>query len=158
MQRELQIRPLSEGIGLGCLKSISPKPVDQFIPQVELDRDLPKVPEFESIYMHQAHAAYAPQSVAAEIRERSTSKLRFQLGRFFAGAGTDIFVGCLTAFILAWAGIIAWNAGSSNGVNPLEAWVTLVRFLTHLNFKQMVLGLLVLSLSWRLIRVGISKI
>jgi hypothetical protein len=158
MQRELHIRPLSEGIGLGSLKSVPPKPVEQFVPRVDIDAELPKVPDMESIFISQAHAAYAPQSVASEIRNRPTSKALVYSSRFLLGFGTDLLVGCLSVLILSWTGIIAWNAGSSNGVNPLDAWMTLINFLKQLNAKQFAVMIVIISMCWRLLRLGVSKI
>ena len=107
-QQKIKIRPLSEGIGLGSLRS----PGTNGRGGATVFADDPIVmfdPKIDTSVMRQAHAAYAPKSVAAELRSRPSVRFSVAVQRFAAGAGTDIFMGTLSALVLSWSGILAWE-------------------------------------------------
>ena len=117
-QGVLQIRPLSEGIGLGELKSAT-------VSSATVSRRQPRqtsvnVSDVERAVTRQAQAAYAPNSVATEIRNRTSTRWFVKGSRFIAGWGADILVGVLSAVVLTWAGLLAWNAGASGELSPLD--------------------------------------
>jgi hypothetical protein len=103
--------------------------------------------------MRQAHAAYAPNSVASELRSRSSARIFVAFRRFVADAGADLFVGCFSVLVLAWSGILAWEAGSMGKVSPLDAFVTIQDFLTHMTISMWVLALLMMTALSRVFRM-----
>jgi hypothetical protein len=155
--RQIKIKPLSEGIGLGTLKN---QEVTRIVPEVVKTsvEVIQKAPELNVNIMAQAHAAYASKpfdtvlsskpahldqigvrhkaqavyathSVASEIRSRPTTKAYVASYRFIVGVGMDFFVGLISALLLAWSGIIAWNAGSTGAFTPIEAFDELIGYL-----------------------------
>jgi hypothetical protein len=142
---EIRIRPLSEGIGLGNLRSVTPR------------TKLTNESSFEKSVMtrqnvsvaRQAQVAYAPHSVATQLRHRQSTQWYVGFWRFVAGVGTDIFVGSTTAFILAWAGVLAWNAGSSGQFNPLAALINITDLLEKFSASRVGLFALLLAIVWR---------
>jgi hypothetical protein len=141
-QSDLRIRPLSEGIGLGSLKTPSHKP---------------NIPEIDTSVMRQAHAAYAPNSVARDIRRRPLGKAKNSILRFLAGAGSDIFVGGITFFLLLLVGVLAWNTGESGTLDVVLAFSTISGILAKWKLSQSVAAVVGVALLWRLVRIVFSK-
>lgn len=142
-QRDLRIRPLSEGIGLGALRTPSPNS---------------KVTEIDTPTMRQAHAAYAPNSVATEIRRRPANIARNSTIRFVVGIGTDILVGAITALMLAWVGAIAWSAGASGKFDVIGAFWTVADFVTMATRTQTIIALVCITVFWRIARVFLGRL
>jgi hypothetical protein len=65
----------------------------------------------------------------------------------------DIFVGCFTALILGWAGVLAWNAGAGSALSGSNAFFTVVDFIGGVTLFHAIIGLFVISLCWRLVRI-----
>ena len=156
--RELRIRPLSEGIGLGSLKATSKQTNQNSAPQNSVSGATASNHDIDTSIMRQAHAAYAPHSVGSEIRRQRVTKWSVAIIRFMADTGTDIFVGTLTAMILAWSGVLAWNAGSGGSIDPMGALFTVLEFVGRASLPHAVVALLVLSFSWRLVRIIFSRV
>jgi hypothetical protein len=159
-QRELRFRPLSEGIGLGSLKSTPFKKQQKYemkLPE-NPQQDLPvNQPEIDTSMMRQAHAAYAPHSVGSQIRARAETRFIVSFMRFMTGFGTDIFVGCFTALVLAWAGVLAWNAGAGGALSGNDAFFSVLNFIGSVTLSQALIGLLVSALCWRLVRILVFR-
>ena len=151
-QRELRFRPLSEGIGLGNLKSAAHKKQ----PKIAEKPPVAAV-DIDTSVMRQAHAAYAPHSVGSQLRARSETRLFVAFARFMAGFGTDIFVGCFTALILAWAGVLAWNAGAGGSLSGSNAFFTVLDFIGSVTVSQALIGLLVIATGWRIFRIVLFR-
>jgi len=147
-KRELRIRPLSEGIGLGTVRSVSHK-----VPKVVEHQSADQQRRHEPVVLRQAHAAYQPQSVAAEMRRRSSSQWYVLMSRFVAGVGADLFVGSFSIFVLSWAGILAWNAGSTGVFNPLESLIAFTDILEKLSLVKVAIGTVTAAIVWRAFRV-----
>ncbi len=141
-QRDLRIRPLSEGIGLGSLKSSTPKI---------------HVTDIDTSVMRQAHAAYAPFSVEAEIRKRAVTNWSVKSIRFLASSGVDIFVGVISAFIIAWISALAWSAGETGSFDVLGALNSVTGFLTAQSIPMLVMGTLVTGFIFRFFRYLIER-
>jgi hypothetical protein len=142
-KRDIRIRSLSEGIGLGSLKPSAPK--------VSLT-------EVEPAVMRQAHAAYAPHSVETEIRRQPTTKGYVHFVRFMSDTGVDFLVGVVSFFMIAWIAIIAWNVGESGHVDILGALSVLVNFLTMQSWSMLSLMIVMIGLTLRLCRYLLAKI
>ena len=136
-RRQIKIRPLSEGLGLGVLRSpeAAARPAD-------LDASI----------MRQAHAAYAPHSVGSEMRSRARYKLYVRFSRFLAGAGLDLAVGVLSIVILAWAGVIAWNAGATGIFSPVAAFGDVTGFLSQMPPMTVAILIECVALAARVLR------
>jgi hypothetical protein len=136
-RRQIKIRPLSEGLGLGVLRSpeATARPAD-----------------LDSSIMRQAHAAYAPHSVGTEMRNRVGYKAYVWMARFAAGAGLDLAVGVVSIVILAWAGVIAWNAGATGVLSPAAALGEVMGFLARMTPKTVTLVVLCVALMVRVVR------
>ncbi len=155
-QRELRFRPLSEGIGLGSLKSATYRRHQKPEPKLpeKPEQEIPvSQAEIDTSMMRQAHAAYAPHSVGSQMRARPETRFLVACARFMAGLGTDIFVGCFTALILGWAGVLAWNAGAGGALSGSNAFFTVLDFIGGVTLFHAMIGLFVISLCWRLIRI-----
>jgi hypothetical protein len=146
-KRELKIRPLSEGIGLGDLKSTNHQvhqnfggSTDQFSRQ------------HISAVRH-AQAAYQPHSVETQIRNRASTVWFVRLSRFLAGVGLDIFVGSFTLLVFAWAGILAWNLGSNGDLNPLVSLLTITDTLERWSVMKLIVALVTAAIFWRVSRL-----
>jgi hypothetical protein len=151
-QHKIKIRPLSEGIGLGSLKS----PMGRVIggsAALTSDDGLVASPKIDSVVMRQAHAAYAPKSVGAELRSRPSVRWAVAFRRFVADAGADLFVGVISALVFVWSGILAWEAGSVGRVSPFDAFMTIQDFLTHMTVPMWILVLLFTAALSRAFRV-----
>jgi hypothetical protein len=146
---QVRIRPLSEGIGLGNLRSVTP----QVRPSNESSASNFSATRQDVSVARQAQVAYAPHSVATQLRHRQTTRWYVGFWRFFAGVGADIFVGSTSVFILAWAGVLAWNAGSSGEFNPLSALITITDVLER--FSALRVGLFAVSVAivWRTAKI-----
>ena len=146
-QSELRFRPLSEGIGLGILKSAHHKK------HKNLEEKPPvSAVDIDTSVMRQAHAAYAPHSVGSQLRARVETRFLVAFARFMAGLGTDIFVGCFTVLILAWAGVLAWNAGAGGAFRGSDAFFVVLDFIGAVTLSQAIIGLFAASLGWRFVR------
>ncbi len=155
-QQKFKIRPLSEGIGLGSLKSPQSDArgrADYFSPEQIMTTD----PKIDTSVMRQAHAAYAPKSVAAELRSRPSVRFSVAVQRFAAGAGTDIFMGTLSALVLSWSGILAWEAGSSGKINPADAFLTLREFMGQMTLPMGLLAILATAAASRVFKTIFSR-
>jgi hypothetical protein len=146
---EIKIRPLSEGIGLGRIQSVMNK---NKLPTEEYTNKSAAVVPSSSVTRH-AQAAYAPHSVATQLRSRPSTRLYVYFWRFLAGIGTDMFVGSITVFVLAWAGILAWSAGSTGEFNPLAALITVTDMLEKFSAKKVALAVLGLAVFWQSTKV-----
>ena len=151
LQAVLQIRPLSDGIGLGELKAATgsrrqPRQTSGNMSQVE------------RAVTRQAQAAYAPNSVANEIRNRTSTRWFVKGSRFIAGWGADIFVGVLSAVVLTWACLLAWNAGASGEFSPLDSILTMTDAIESASTLQIVFGVLVALVFWRGLRLFFSRV
>ena len=155
-QQKIKIRPLSEGIGLGSLRS----PGTNGRGGATVFADDPIVmfdPKIDTSVMRQAHAAYAPSSVAAELRARPSMRFFVALRRFAAGLGTDVFVGTFSVMVLAWSGILAWEAGSSGKMNPSDAFLTLEEFIGQMTWPMGLLAIVATAAGCRVFRMIFSR-
>ncbi len=141
-QRDIRIRPLSEGIGLGALKTPSPK-----IQLTDIDTSV----------MRQAHAAYAPHSVETEIRQRLATKWYVHSVRFLASTGIDIFVGVISAFMIAWVSVLAWTAGESGQMDVLASLAIVVDFLTAQSVFTVAAEIIFIAFSLRIVRYFVGR-
>ena len=151
----LQIKPLSEGIGLGELKSATLSSVTGAHRQQR--QTALNVSHVERAVTRQAQAAYAPNSVATQIRNRSTTQWFVKGSRFIAGWGADIFVAVLSAVVLTWASLLAWNAGASGEFSPLDSILTMTDAIESASALQIVFGVLVALVFWRGLRLFFSR-
>ena len=148
-QRSIQIRPLSEGIGLGTLhstKTQSPHGAGTPIDRSARSSQNPQM-------AREAHAAYAPHSVAAQIRSRQSHRWYVTLSRFCVGLGLDMFVGIFSALILAWSGVIAWTAGSTGEFNPLAALMTVTDVLEAMSLAKLCVAVVAIAIVLRCWRI-----
>lgn len=136
-QRDIRIRPLSEGIGLGALKTPSPK--------VQLT-------DIDTSVMRQAHAAYAPHSVETEIRQRLVTNWYVQSVRFLTATGLDIFVGVISAFMVAWVSVLAWSAGESGQIDVLNSLNVVVDFLAAQSIAVIVFEVVMIAIAMKIVR------
>ena len=144
---QIRIRPLSEGIGLGSLRNVAPraKSTSQAaLPTQQSSSGSQDLPVFR-----QAQVAYAPHSVGTRLRQRQSTRWYVGFWRFFAGVGADVFVGSLSAFVLAWAGVLAWNAGSSGEFNPLAALITITDVLEKFSALRVGVAVISIAVVWR---------
>lgn len=141
-QRDIHMKPLSEGIGLGSLKTVT-----GHLKKTDID----------SSVMRQAHAAYAPGSVGSEIRRRPINRGRNSIIRFLSGVGTDLFVSTISFAILTLVGICAWQAGETGKLDVIAALKTIQQFLANISIAQMSVGMLILAVVWRALRALIGK-
>lgn len=136
-QRDIRIRPLSEGIGLGALKSPTPRV---------------QITDIDTSVMRQAHAAYAPNSVEAEIRQRLANRWYAKSMRFLSETGLDVFVGVISAFMVAWISVLAWSAGETGGFDVLGSLVVVTNFLTAQPLLLGVAEVVLIALLIRFVR------
>lgn len=192
-QRELNIRPLSEGIGLGSLKTTQPQTrlqhsqsssladssrdlrslstthatqtqvsarvpnSEHSFPSQKSSNDFEDLPSFDPSMMRQAHAAYAPYSVATEIRQSPKFKWHVMATRFLVGACTDLFVAVFSIFVISWAATIAWNAGESGAFDVSEAFFTVLAIVGSATPIQALIAVLLLLFCWRVGKNIFSK-
>lgn len=142
---EIRIRPLSDGIGLGNLRSVTPHTRSAN----ESAKTKSVINRQDGSVARQAQVAYAPHSVATQLRHRQSTRWYVGFWRFFAGVGADIFVGSTSAFILAWAGVLAWNAGSSGQFNALSALITITDVLERFSALRVGVVAVLLAIVWR---------
>ena len=160
-----QIRPLSTGMGLGSLTtvthvtpSINPSALESDGPLSS--QDLP--PFLESLKpdevatRRQAQSAYAPYSVASSIRQQPSVRFGTGFIRFCSGFGLDLVVAISTAMVVAWAGVLAWNAGAAGTVNILDSMSVIKDFLVSVTPLFLGIGALFLTLCWRCLRYVVS--
>lgn len=129
-QRDFRIRPLSEGIGLGALKTPTPKI---------------QIADIDTSVMRQAHAAYAPHSVETEIRQRYATNFYVQTVRFLSSTGIDIFVGVISAFMIAWVSVLAWYAGDSGSFDVLGSLNVVLDFLAAQSVVVVILEVILIA-------------
>ncbi len=141
-QRDLRIRPLSEGIGLGALKTPNPKV---------------HVTDIDTSVMRQAHAAYAPYSVEAEIRKRTISNWYVKAVRFIASTGTDVFIGIFSVFVIAWVSTLAWSAGETGSFDVVGSLNAVIAFLTAQPMTVLMAGVGLLAGCLRLTRYVVER-
>lgn len=153
-QRSIQIRPLSEGIGLGTLHSTKTQSPSSILAQRETSSNIPPQNSFVA---KNAHAAYAPHSVATQIRSRQSSRWYVTLSRFCVGLGLDIFVGSFSVFILAWCGVLAWSSGSTGDFNPLSALITVTDALEAMSLTKVCIAVIAVAFvlrAWRILLIA----
>jgi len=160
-QGVLQIRPLSDGIGLGELKAATVSSAT--VSSATVSRRQPSqssgnMSQVERAVTRQAQAAYAPSSVANEIRNRTSTRWFVKGSRFIAGWGVDIFVGVLSAVVLTWACLLAWNAGASGEFRPIDSILTMTDAIESASTLQIVFGVLVALVFWRGLRLFFSRV
>ena len=151
MRRDLKIKPLSEGIGLGTLKSTS-----SHQNQNVGSSSLPNI-HSDSFAVRRAQVAYQPHSVAAQLRSRTSTVWFVGFMRFLAGFGLDLLVGAFTLFVFAWAGILAWNLGSKGELNPFIALLTITDTLERLSLMKLIVGLITAAIFWRASRLAFLR-
>ncbi len=148
---KMQIKPLSEGVGLGSL--IAKNRQSSVASSVSSSRDpmivLDALKSDESTILRQAHAAYAPNTVAAEIRMRPTVKYGGAFVRFIWGFGLDVFVATFTTMVVVWAGVLAWSAGATGAFSVVESMSVVREFLFTITPVFLAIGALFLALCWR---------
>lgn len=147
MKRELKIRPLSEGIGLGALKS-SGAPA-----QKSFDRSPSQSSPQDVFTARRAQLAYQPNSVAAQMRSRTSTVWFVRITRFIAGVGLDLFVGSFTLIVFAWAGILAWNLGAKGELNPFASLLAITDTLERLSLMKLVVAFVTAGIFWRASRL-----
>lgn len=142
---QITIRPISEGLGLGTLRAKTHQVRTAASSVQGVDASAPQMVDIK----RNAHLAYAPHSVATQVRQRKTTRFYVSFWRFFAGVGADIFVGSISIFVLSWAGVLAWNAGSTGEFNPLDALLVITDVLEKFSALRVSLAVVLLALFWR---------
>ena len=151
MRRDLKIKPLSEGIGLGTLKSTSSHHHQNVVRST-----IPSTPP-DSFAVRRAQVAYQQHSVAAQLRSRRSTVWYVGLTRFLAGFGLDLLVGAFTLFVFAWAGILAWNLGAKGELNPFISLLTITDTLERLSSMKLIVGLITAAIFWRASRLAFLR-
>ena len=154
-QFKLQIKPLSEGVGLGslvaanrgALSSVAP-PKNPLDVQEGFEAD-------EASQRRMAQAAYGPSSVASSIRQQPVVRFTTSFIRFCSGFGLDLFVVTFTAMVLTWSGVLAWNAGASGSLNIAEAVAVVRNVLLAVTPVFLLAVAIILTLCWRGIKLVI---
>lgn len=141
----ITMRPLSEGLGLGTLRAKTHQVRNVVSPRYGVDVSTPQMMDIKK----NAHHAYAPHSVATQVRQRKTTRFYVSFWRFFAGVGADIFVGSISIFVLSWAGVLAWTAGSTGEFNPLNALLVITDVLEKFSALRVGLAVILLAIFWR---------
>jgi hypothetical protein len=147
-QHKIKIRPLSEGIGLGSLRSPGGRHNDaaaSFAP----DKGFSGGPKIDSLVMRQAHAAYAPGSVGAELRARGSTMMIVGFRRFIVNMGTDLFVGLFSALVLTWSGLVAWEAGSVGTLQPVNTLIVMQDFMASMTWQMWLLAFVAVTAMTR---------
>jgi hypothetical protein len=178
-QRKWQIRPLSTGMGIGSLTtashlrasadadsapnfSASNFSASSFSAADEGPSSQNLPPFLESFktedlsIRRQAQSAYAPFSVATSIRQQPSVRFGTRFIRFCSGFGLDLIVAIFTALVVAWAAVLAWNAGAAGTLNILESAAVIKDFLLTVTPLFLGLGALFLTLCWRGLKLVIS--
>jgi hypothetical protein len=151
LKRDLKIRPLSEGIGLGTLKSTTSPSQGSFA------RPSLKNSPQDVVALRRAQAAYQPHSVATQMRSRTSTVWFVRVMRFIAGVGLDLFVGSFTLLVFAWAGILAWNLGAKGELNPFVSLLTITDTLERLSLAKLFVALVTAAIFWRASRLAFLK-
>lgn len=76
--------------------------------------------------------------------------------RFCSGFGLDLIVAIFTAMVVAWAGVLAWNAGAAGTLNIIESASVIKDFLLTVTPLFLGLGALFLTLCWRGLKLVVS--
>lgn len=122
MSREFRIQPLSEGLGLGSLKT-PPK----------RDRDeLPTI-EIQQIQSQQIpHDIYRRQSTGTKLKQAPKARAGSWLARSLVGWGLDAFMICITLVMCSILGAMAWRFGSgaTQSMDPIDAMKTVAHFVS----------------------------
>lgn len=147
LKRELKIRPLSDGIGLGTLRSTSSSSHQNF------GRSSAENDPQDNFAVRRAQLAYQPHSVATQMRSRTSIAWFVRISRFIAGVGLDLFVGSFTLLVFAWAGILAWNLGAKGELNPFLSLLTITDTLERFSLMRLIVALVTAAIFWRACRL-----
>jgi hypothetical protein len=101
----------------------------------------------------QAYAAYAPNSVASELRQSSRGRMAGGMMRFIGGFGLDLFVVAFSFLVISWAGLLAWNAGASGNLKIIESTAMMVGLIHKFSLIGLCLGVVAMALFWRGIKL-----
>lgn len=171
-QGKWQIRPLSTGMGLGSLTTVahdraSDRSATNSAANFSAAADGPVSPQNSPPFLEpfkaedfstrrQAQSAYAPYSVATSIRQQPSVRFGMRFIRFCSGFGLDLIVAIFTAMVVAWAGVLAWNAGAAGTLNIIESASVIKDFLLTVTPLFLGLGALFLTLCWRGLKLVVS--
>lgn len=154
MSHEFRIKPLSEGLGLGTLRTSATRRVHRAEqPRVERQRPI----ELPTIEIERMERGQAAEHDAGEINRRQTTSDNFKhtpkthaiawLTRAMVGWGLDGLMVCLTVAICAVLGLMAWRFGGgyTQTIDPFDAVGIIVKFISLRGFK--LLGIVV-AVAW----------
>lgn len=151
VKREIKIRPLSDGIGLGNLRSPGAQAHQSFGASTAQNSSR------DFLDARRAHAAYHANSVATQIRKRKSTVWFVQFWRFVAGLGLDLFVGSFTLLVFAWSGILAWNLGSRGELHPVVSLLAITDTLEKLSFMKLLVAFATAAIFWRATRLAFLR-
>jgi hypothetical protein len=77
--------------------------------------------------------------------------------RFLASTGIDIFVGVISAFMIAWVSVLAWTAGESGQMDVLASLAIVVDFLTAQSVFAVVAEIIFIAFSLRIVRYFVGR-
>ena len=111
MSRDFRIKPLSEGLGLGSLRTPTGRPQRQELPTIEIQM------------MERAHQdVYRKHSVSASMRKAPKARAGRMFARAIAGWGLDAVMVCLTLIMCSVLGIMSWRFGSGATASLDPLW------------------------------------
>ena len=118
MSKDLKLRPLSEGIGLGTLRS----------PTSSRGQTLDINPH---VMHHVAKEAYVPHSVGSHKRKQPKTRFAVVFVRAFTGWVLDVLMLLISITLCVMLGVIAWRfgAGEPDGLSPIGAVHVIRQFL-----------------------------
>lgn len=156
MSHEFRIKPLSEGLGLGSLRTPTPRGVSQDHP---VDRSTQQeLPAIDIQTMERAHhAVYRQQSVSAKMKAAPKARVGVWLARALVGWGLDGIVVCLTVFVCAVLGIMSWRFGSgaTTSLDPIDALKVMTAFVSLRGVKVIGIAFVVIWVVYRFVMKGL---
>lgn len=110
MSDRFRIKPLSEGLGLGSLRTPAPR----------FNKDLPPI---EIHAQTQAHQVYRQQSVGTSIKKAPKARMIKWFAEALVGWGLDAVMVAVTLGMCSILGIMAWRlgVGTVKVLDPVDA-------------------------------------
>lgn len=126
MSREFRIYPLSEGFGLGSLKTPTHTKMTRerdVLPTIEIQQIQPQ---------HIPHDIYRRESTGAKLKKAPKARARLWVAQTLVGWGLDAFMVCMTLMMSAILGTMAWRFGSgaTHAMDPIDALKTIAQFVS----------------------------
>lgn len=130
MSHDFRIKPLSEGLGLGSLRTPTARAQRQE-PMISRSAE-PELPTIDIQTMERAREVYRQQSVSAKMKKMPRARAGLWLARAVVGWGLDGVMICLTLVMCSVLGVMSWRFGSgaTAHLDPMDALKVVETFIS----------------------------